>query len=118
MGTFEVLLQVGDLAGQRFMDVRALVDTGSTYTVVPSSILVTLGVAVLERRPFELADDSIVEFAVGAATVCLDEREIPVLVVFGPEDASPLVGATTLELFSLGVDPVGQRLVPVTGLMK
>ncbi len=118
MGTFEVPLQVGDMAGQRFVEMNALVDTGSTYTVVPANILAMLGVGVLERRPFELADETIVEFAVGEARVRLDGRELPVVVVFAAEDASPLVGATTLELFSLGVDPVSQRLVPVTGLMK
>jgi clan AA aspartic protease len=118
LGTFEIPLEVGDLAGQRFVEVNALVDTGSTYTVVPSNILSNLGVPVLERRPFELADESIVEYAIGQARVRLDGRELTVVVVFAPEDSSPLLGATTLELFSLGVDPVAQRLVPVTGLMK
>jgi len=33
MGTFNVAIQIGDLAGQHFVDVQALVDTGSTYTV-------------------------------------------------------------------------------------
>jgi predicted aspartyl protease len=35
----------------------------------------------------------------------LDGRERTAVVVFGPEDAAPLLGATTLELFNLGVDP-------------
>ena len=29
-----------------------------------------------------------------------------------------MLGATTLQLFDLGVDPVQERLVPVTGLLK
>ena len=29
----------------------------------------------------------------------------------------PLLGALTLEVFSLGIDPVNQRLIPVDSLM-
>ncbi len=118
MGTFEIPLEVGDLAGQQFVAVEALVDTGSTYTVIPSSVLAGLGVPVLERHPFELADERVVEFDIGEARVRLAGRERTVVVVFAPDDSTALVGATTLELFSLGVDPVGQRLIPVPGLMK
>ena len=50
MGTFEVPIHVGDIAGQRFVEVRALVDTGSTYTAVPSSILTALGIEVMETH--------------------------------------------------------------------
>ncbi len=118
MGTFEVPLEVGDMARQSYAELNALVDTGSTYTAVPSSILRALGIEVMETHPFELADDRIVEYGIGEARVRLDGRERTVVVVFAPEDSSPLVGATTLELFSLGVDPVSQRLVPVQALMK
>ncbi len=38
--------------------------------------------------------------------------------IFGPEGTTPLLGATTLQTFHLGVDPVEQRLVPVPGLLK
>ncbi len=33
------------------------------------------------------------------------------------EDSQPLLGAVTLEIFRLGVDPVSQRLIPVPGLL-
>ena len=39
------------------------------------------------------------------------------MVVFGDEDAEPLLGAVTLEEFGLGVDPVRRRLVPVDGYL-
>ena len=35
----------------------------------------------------------------------------------GDEDARPLLGAVTLEILSLGIDPVNQRLVPVDAFM-
>ena len=118
MGTFSVPIEVGDILGARFVGVDAVVDTGSTYTCLPGSVLSGLGIAVSERRPFELADDRIVQYDIGDARLRLDGREHFVVVVFGPEGSSPLLGATTLELFGLGVDPVARRLILVTGLMK
>ena len=38
-------------------------------------------------------------------------------VVFVEEDSQPLLGAVTLEIFRLGIDPVEMRLVPVDGLL-
>ena len=118
MGTFTVSIQVGDLAAQRFLDVEALVDTGATYTSLPANILSQLGIESRESRTFELADDRVVEYPVGYATIRLEGRELIVLVVFAPEGTGPLLGATTLETASLAVDPIHKRLVPVPALLK
>jgi len=40
------------------------------------------------------------------------------LVIFGPDDAEPLLGATTLQLFNMAVDTAGERLFSVPGLLK
>ncbi|MDE3058379.1 MAG: hypothetical protein KGJ59_10530 [Bacteroidota bacterium] len=37
---------------------------------------------------------------------------------FGEPNASPLLGATMLELSDLAVDPVNKRLLPVAGVLK
>lgn len=118
MGTFSVPVQVGSPAGGAFIQVEALVDTGATDTLLPQGLLLKLGIATKDRDVYKLADGSTVSYAVGEAVVRLDGRERTVLVVFGPEDAQPLLGATTLELFKLSVDPVARRLVPVPGLLK
>lgn len=118
MGAFSVSVQVGDPAGRRFVDVQALVDTGSSHTMLPRSTLLALGVQPVDRVPFELAGERIAEYEVGEARIRLDGKERTALVVFGPEGARPLLGATTLELFNLAVDPVRRRLVPVPGLLK
>ena len=118
MGNFTVPLQVASLGGQQFIGVEALVDTGSTYTSLPRDTLTALGVEQEEDRGFELANNQIVEYPVGQARIRLEGREFIALVVFAPEDTAPLLGMTTLETFGLGVDPVGQKLVPVTALMK
>jgi predicted aspartyl protease len=46
VGTFQVQLEVAGPARDRFEPVEALVDTGSTYTVLPKQLLHELGVAV------------------------------------------------------------------------
>ena len=38
--------------------------------------------------------------------------------VFGDDGADPIVGAVSLEVFLLAVDPVHQALVPVNALAK
>ena len=118
MGTFSVRIQVGDLEGRQYVEVDALVDTGASHTLLPRDTLVSLGIEVIELLSFELADDRIVEYEVGEARIRLDDRERSTLVVFGPADVSPLLGATTLQLFNLAVDTVGERLVPVRGLLR
>ena len=118
MGTFKVTLQVGDPQGQRFTAVEALVDTGATYATLPASLLRGLGVKPHERAPFELADGRVVERDVGRTWLSIDGHSDLVPVVFGDEGAEPLLGAVTLEVFRLAVDPVRQRLASVPGLLK
>lgn len=118
MVTFSVMVQVGDLAGRQFIEVETLVDTGASDTMLPESILAQLGIEPITLRSFRLADKRLVEYPVGQARVRLDGDEFIVLVVFAPEGTMPLLGATTLETFSLGVDPNGQRLIPVAGVLK
>jgi len=118
LGTFTVSIEVGDLAGRQFIQVTAIVDTGATYTTLPGSILDRLGVEREGSRRFELADNRITEYPIGYARLRLDEGQTVALVVFAPEDTSPLVGATTLEHLSLAVEPVHRRLMPVPALLK
>jgi len=112
MGTFTVSMQVGNPEGREFVEVEALVDTGASHTLLPREVLTDLGVEALERVSFQLADERIVEYDVGEARIRVDGRERTTLVVFGPAGAQPLLGATTLQLFNLAVDPVSERLCP------
>ena len=73
---------------------------------------------MLEQVPFQLADERTVEYDVGEARIRLNGRERTTLVVFGPDDAEPLLGATTLQLFNMAVDTVNERLFLVPGLLK
>ena len=117
MGTFRVEMGIGDLQGQQYEYVEALVDSGSTYNILPASVLRRLGVQVRRSGTFRLADGRSVQRELGQTWVRLNNEEYIAPVVFGDEDAQPLLGAVTLEIFGLGIDPVGMRLIPVEGLM-
>ena len=117
MGTFQVAIEVGDPDGQRYETVEALVDSGATYTTMPESLLRRLRVAPFSKRTFVLADGTRIERDFGQTWVRLDGEHAISPVVFGDEGAMPLLGALTLEVFSLGIDPVNKRLIPVESLM-
>ncbi len=115
MGVFRVPIEIGDFAGARFETVSALVDTGATYTMMPRSVLASLGINPEWRRTFALADGREREFEMAHATVRLDGATTTTIAVFGEEGAAPTLGAYTLEGFGLAVDPSGQRLVELAG---
>ena len=118
MGTFTVTVEVGDPQGQRFESVQAMVDTGASDTLAPRAMLERLGVPVQGSWPFTMADDREIEYDIGQTVIRIGDTRRTVLVVFGESDETILLGATSLETFHLAVDPVHQRLIPVTGSLK
>ena len=112
MGVFSVQLEVSNLEGREFVSLEAMVDTGSTYPLLPADLLRSLGVEPLRRRTFELGDGQIVELDDGEVRMRLEGQERTVPTVFAPEGAAPLLGAVALEIFGLAADPVNGRLVP------
>ena len=110
MGTFSVAMGVGALDRGPLTPVVAMVDTGAFDSMLPASFLKGLGLDPLDREVFTLADGREVEYETGTARIGLGERERPCPVAFGPE-GQYLLGATTLEIFHLVVDPVGQQLI-------
>ena len=62
-------------------------DTRASHTMLPGGLLRGLGIEVIERVSFKLADERVVEYEVGEARLRLDERERTTLIVFGPDDA-------------------------------
>ena len=117
MGTFQVEIGVGSPQGLRYEYVNALVDSGSTYNILPASMLRRLGIEIQGSGTFRLADGRRVERDLGQTRVRINGQEATAPVIFGDETTQPLLGAVTLEIFGLGIDPVDMRLIPVDGLM-
>ena len=116
MGTFSVDLDIGDPQGEVWETVQALVDTGSSYTWIPRRLLERLGVRPQFQREFETADGRVVQRDLAVTMVRWDGETMPTLVVLGGNGDAVLLGAYTMEGFSLAPDPVNRRLVRVRGL--
>ncbi len=117
MGIFRYPIVIHSLDGTRKHIVEALVDTGSTYTWIPRSVLEELGYQAKLRRKLRLADGRVIEREGAEVVVEIDGARLTTVVIFGDPDTEPLLGAVTLEQFSLAPDPVAQRLVPVEALL-
>ncbi len=115
MGVFSIEIGLGDPQGQRWLTVEAMVDTGVTFTAVPASILRELGVEPRMKRRFEFGQGEVRQLDIGLTWVRVDGQETTTPVLFNEEGTTPLLGAVTLEELLLGVDPVGQKLIPING---
>lgn len=118
MSTFPVTITIArrDNGGPT-ETVEGLVGTGASYTKVPRPLLEALGIRPELTRRARLADGRTVVREL--AQVLIQIRGIPAvrdeaivnLVSFGEAGEDPLLGALTLESFSLTVDPLGERLI-------
>ena len=108
MGTFSWPLRISDMDGQRSRDIEATVDTGAAYTTLPGGLLRELGIELMAKRRFALADGQRVDMDVGRVWVTIDLDSEVTLVVFGEYDAPSLLGAYTLEGLGLAVEPTSQ----------
>ena len=113
MTTFQYPIEIGDQAGEHFKLLQAWVDTGASYTLVPQAILESLGHSPTHHRPFRLANGSVVELGLCQVPLRIGQETSMVSCVFGDDQSEPLLGATALEEFGLGVDPLNHTLVPV-----
>ena len=114
MGAVFQKIEVGHLRGGAMVELDTVVDTGAADLVMPSGVLAELGIFPDEEISCTLADGRTVDWGYGSAMIRIDGRQWPCPVIFGPDDLeSYLLGATTLEIFKLTVDPVNNRLSPV-----
>lgn len=87
----------------KFREVEMLVDTGSTYTILPRSLLEELGVKPIGKRKLKLADGRIIEREVGMIGIEVEGEKIHTPVIFGDEGIY-LLGIVTLEELGLELD--------------
>lgn len=113
MGVFNVQLAVSSPEAREFVVIEAMVDTGSSYTVLGEDLLADLGIRPAERRQFRLGDGSMVEYDMGEARLRLAGKELNSPVVFGPPGIGSLLGAVSLQIFGLIADSVNESLIPM-----
>jgi len=87
-----------------------LVDTGSTDCYVPKKHLRAIGIKPLGKRTYELADGTEQKVPIGVAQIEFMGEIVGTTVLFGENDAEPILGVTPLESVGIEVDPKSQRL--------
>jgi clan AA aspartic protease len=111
MGTTHVTVSVSDLTlSQPPYEAEFLVDTGAIDCLASGSALARAGILPEGRDVYELANGEVVEYPYGFARVAFMGAETVTRIIFGPEEAEPLLGVVALESTGIGVDPVTRTL--------
>ena len=105
----EVTITALDNSGRKYVG-RFLVDTGATDCIVPAKELERIGVMRKGQMDYELAKGRTEQFDFGIAQIEVLERLTAGRVVFGPNDAEPILGLVALESAALRINPVTQEL--------
>lgn len=87
-----------------------LVDTGATDSLAPRRELHRIGVQPVGRMAYELADGTLHEYEFGLVRIEFMGEVTAGRVIFGPDEAEPLLGVTALESVGITVDPAGRTL--------
>lgn len=118
MGLFNVEVSVANHDwSERRIAIDALVDTGAFLSAIPASVLHELSVSPRRQQTVRFADGSIRRMDLGLVWMQIDDRETVTQVMFNEEGTQPLLGALTLEELFLVVDPVEQKLAPMSAIM-
>jgi clan AA aspartic protease len=111
MGMTVLTIEVGNPAEPKVRkSVEFLVDSGAVYSVVPSSVLKSLGIKPLSTEQFRLADGTKIHRKKGIALFRYGKRLGGADVIFGEKGDSSLLGALTLEALGLSLDPLRRTL--------
>lgn len=110
MGLTHVPVTLTALDGHGRFCAEFLVDTGATDCLVSAAELRKIAVRPIGKMSYELADGTVREYPFGLVQVELMGEVTAGRVIFGPEDAEPLLGVTALESVGITVDPANQRL--------
>ena len=87
-----------------------IVDTGATDCLVPRQHLESIGLVPEGQRRFGLADGSETRLDVTGGRIEFMGETTWGTIVFGEEDAEPLLGVTALESVGIEVDPLNQTI--------
>ena len=89
-----------------------LVDTGATATdsLAPSAELRKAGIQPLGKTVYEVANGAVEEYEFGLAEITFMGEVTAGRIVFGPDNAEPLLGVTALESVGITIDPANRTL--------
>jgi clan AA aspartic protease len=103
--------------GRPPQNVRFLVDSGASYTLLPHSVWHALDLKPKRREGFSLADGTRVERDISEAHITLPQGEAHTPVVLGEVGDEALLGVITLEILGLVLNPFTRTLQPMRMLL-
>jgi len=113
LGHIEIEAEVTGLKSRK--TVRMLVDTGSTYLVLPPSLVEEIGAV---RLPFKtkasLASGQELSAETTVVEVEVEKRRVPAIALI-TETREPLLGVEALEAMGFRVDPTTGKLEATRG---
>ena len=89
-----------------------MVDPTATYAMMPSPLLIMLGISPEWTSEFELADGSREEHSLAEFRLRINGQERTTVCIIGNPASQPLLGSYALQGFGLAVDATTGALVP------
>jgi aspartyl protease family protein len=101
----------------READVRLLVDSGATYSVLPDAAWKAIGLEPKREARFQLADGTVVERRISEALLRMEHGEGHSPVILGEPGDEGILGVVTLEILGLVLNPFSRTLHPMRMLL-
>ena len=105
MGLTHVEVRIGNLGSNDLYDAEFLVDTGAVESMAPASELRRVGIKPVGKRTYELASGELRDYDYGLAELRFMGEITSTDIIFGPENAEPILGVLALEAAGFIVDP-------------
>ena len=93
--------------------VSFLIDSGATYTLLPTTIWESIGLEPTREQTFRLADGTTVERRISRCYLILPQGEEYTPVILGEPGDEALLGVVTLEILGLLFNPFNRTLQPM-----
>ncbi len=113
MGLTHVAVKVRNRDSNETFSGNFLVDTGATDSMVPARELKRIGIEPTGKKTYEVATGELQQFDVAYAEISFLDETLTSRVIFGPDNAEPILGVIALESMGVIVDPVNQTLKKV-----
>lgn len=110
MGLTHLTVRLKGFTSSETYQSQFLVDTGATDSLAPASELKKIGIKVIGKMAYEVANGTIAEYEYGLAEISFMNEITAGRVIFGPGDVEPILGVTALESVGIVIDPVNRVL--------
>ena len=97
-------------ANGKSLPVKFLIDSGASYSLLPTDVWQQLGLTPKRTASFTLADGTTIDRDISECHIALAGEEGHTPVILGQQGDEPLLGVVTLENLGLVLDPFKRTL--------